>query len=151
MKNENLIYPPDIQGGMQDCIFCKIIRKQIPAHIVYEDASTLAFLDIAPASEGHCLIIPKTHYAKLHELSQKDAAALGKTLAKIATAISELSPDYNLLQNNGEVAGQAVPHIHFHIAPRSQQSGIFFTTSRKQLSDAEMKTVTNKLKKSLKR
>lgn len=150
MKNENLIYPRDIQGSMQECIFCHILRKQIPAHIVYEDSKTLAFLDINPAAEGHCLVIPKTHYAKLHELSKEDAAALGSTLAKVAAAISKLSPNYNLLQNNGEEAGQVVHHVHFHIAPRTQQEGIFFKTSRKQLSESEMKLITKKIKKSLK-
>ena len=135
---------------MQDCIFCKIVARKIPAHVVYEDLSTLAFLDIAPASEGHCLVIPKKHYAKLHEMSSKDAASLGSSLAKVASAISKLSPNYNLLQNNGEAAGQVVNHVHFHITPRSQQDGIFFKTSRKQLSEAEMQGLTKKIKTLLK-
>lgn len=135
---------------MQDCIFCKIISGVIPAYKVYEDSSTLAFLDIQPAARGHCLIIPKKHYAKLHELPQKDAAALGSSLAKVASAIAKLSPNYNLLQNNGTEAGQVVHHIHFHIAPRSSQEGIFFKTSRKQLSEAEMKALAAKIKTLLK-
>ena len=135
---------------MQDCIFCKIVGKQIPAHVVYEDPSTLAFLDIAPAAEGHCLVIPKKHYAKLHEMPSKDAAALGSSLAKVASAISKLSPDYNVLQNNGEAAGQVVHHVHFHIAPRSQQEGIFFKTSRKQLSQEQLASLAEKIKGFLK-
>jgi histidine triad (HIT) family protein len=105
---------------MSDTIFSKIISGEIPSHKVYEDEHVLAFLDINPLSKGHTLVIPKEAVATLGELSDESAAAVGRVLPRICRAIVEEtgSQDYNILQNNGAPAHQAVFHVHFHIIPK---------------------------------
>lgn len=101
-------------------IFDRILDGEIPCHRVFENDHVLAFMDIAPISAGHTLVIPKERKAKLHELSDDAAAELGRVLPRIARAVCKVSgtDDYNLLQNNGAPAHQAVFHVHFHIIPR---------------------------------
>lgn len=101
-------------------IFSKIIRGEIPCHRVYEDEHVLAFLDIAPLSRGHTLVIPKEAKAHLHELSDESAAAVGRALPRVARAVLKATgaTAYNVLQNNGVEAHQAVFHVHFHIIPK---------------------------------
>ncbi|MGQ0629250.1 MAG: HIT family protein [Phycisphaerales bacterium] len=101
-------------------IFARIIKGEIPCHKVYEDAHTIAFLDINPLSRGHTLVVPKEPAVTLDELSADSAAALGRALARVARAvrIATGTPEYNILQNNGSTAGQVVMHVHFHIIPR---------------------------------
>src|SRR5690349_20503903 len=96
-------------------VFDKILDGQIPCHKVYEDEHVLAFLDVGPLSEGHTLVIPKERRAQLHELSDESAAALGRVLPRLARAILAATgaTAYNVLQNNGTEAHQAVHHVHF--------------------------------------
>ncbi|MGD9791314.1 MAG: HIT family protein [Phycisphaerales bacterium] len=105
---------------MPETIFTKILSGTIPAHKVHEDHHTFAFLDINPLSPGHTLLIPKVPVAKLHELSDEAAAALGRVLPRLCRAIVHATgiPDYNILQNNGSPAHQAVFHVHIHIIPK---------------------------------
>lgn len=104
----------------QPTIFTKIIRGEIPCHKVYEDEHTFAFLDISPLSPGHTLLIPKEQVATLGELSDDAAAAIGRVLPRLCRAVVQATgiEQYNILQNNGEMAHQAVPHVHFHIIPK---------------------------------
>lgn len=106
---------------MADTIFGKILRGEIPCHKVYEDDQVLAFLDINPLSRGHTLVIPKEEVATLDELSDEAAAALGRVLPRISRAILAATGtrDFNVLQNNGARANQAVFHVHFHIIPKA--------------------------------
>lgn len=103
-----------------DCIFCKIAAGQLPAKIIYQDDNYLAFLDIAPVSRGHSLVIPKKHVADFSSLSDEAAGALAATVHKIALRlVSALGAGgYNLGLNNGQSAGQIVAHVHWHIIPR---------------------------------
>lgn len=105
---------------MSDTIFSKVIRGEIPCHKVYEDAHVLAFLDIFPLSPGHTLVIPKEARPTLDQLSDDSAAAIGRVLPRIARAVMKVTgaSAYNVLQNNGEAAHQAVHHVHFHIIPK---------------------------------
>lgn len=105
---------------MSETIFGKIIAGSIPCHRVYEDAQVLAFLDIAPLSRGHTLVIPKEPAATLDQLSDEAAAALGRVLPRICRAVIAVTGvrEYNVLENNGLGAHQAVPHVHFHIIPK---------------------------------
>ena len=107
-------------------IFAKILDGQIPCHTVYEDEHVLAFLDIGPLSRGHTLVIPKERKAFLHELSDEQAAAIGRVLPRIARAVMQATgaSAYNVLQNNGAEAHQAVFHVHFHIIPRLGETGL---------------------------
>jgi len=105
---------------MAETIFAKILRGEIPCHKVYEDAQVLAFLDIAPLSRGHVVVIPKEPAATLDALSDDAAAALGRALPRLCRAVMAASGcrAYNVLQNNGALAHQAVAHVHFHIIPK---------------------------------
>ncbi|MEM7137025.1 MAG: HIT family protein [Myxococcota bacterium] len=108
---------------MADTIFSKILRGDIPCHKVYEDAHVLAFLDIGPLSYGHTLVIPKEEVATLDQLSDDSAAAIGRVLPRLCRAIKKVTgiEQYNVLQNNGPLAHQAVFHVHFHIIPRPSE------------------------------
>ncbi len=105
---------------MSGTIFGKIIAGSIPCHRIYEDEHVLAFLDIAPLSRGHTLVIPKEPAATLDQLSDEAAAALGRVLPRICRAVIAVTGvhEYNVLENNGVGAHQAVPHVHFHIIPK---------------------------------
>lgn len=102
------------------CIFCKIIAGEIPCHKLYEDDRVLAFLDVGPLSNGHALVIPKGHYKTIDQMPAEDAAAMGRIIPSLSKAIMQATgaTSWNLLQNNGEAAGQVVPHVHLHIIPR---------------------------------
>lgn len=105
---------------MAETIFSKILRGEIPCHKVYEDDHVLAFLDIGPLSRGHTLVIPKEPAETLDELSDDAAAAIGRVLPRICRAVKAVTGvvDYNVLQNNGVTAHQAVMHVHFHVIPK---------------------------------
>lgn len=109
---------------MAETIFKKIIDGQIPCHKVYEDPYVLAFLDIQPLSYGHTLVVPKEAAETLDQLSEESAAALGRVLPKICKAVMQATGvrEYNVLQNNGQTAHQAVFHVHFHIIPKPNSS-----------------------------
>jgi len=105
---------------MPDCVFCMIRDGKIPSAKIYDDARTLAFMDINPLSRGHCLVAPKAHAATLYEVDLEDFKAVAATAKKIASALKRaLNPDgLNLLQANGAAAFQSVPHFHLHLIPR---------------------------------
>ena len=104
----------------ENCIFCKIARKDLPAKIVYENEAVLAFLDISPISDGHTIVIPKNHYLNIESIPVEELNKTIEVVKYIATLIhNRLNIDgYNILQNNFLAAGQVVNHFHFHIIPR---------------------------------
>ncbi|HAM87954.1 MAG: hypothetical protein US83_C0001G0104 [Candidatus Falkowbacteria bacterium GW2011_GWC2_38_22] len=108
-----------------DCLFCKIVNKEIPCHKVFEDDKVLAFLDIAPVNPGHVLVIPKNHYQNLEEIPEQELCSLIIIVKKIGKLIKENLgyEGYNVSENNDPVAGQVIPHIHFHIIPRKNGDG----------------------------
>lgn len=108
-----------------DCIFCKIANGEIPSRTLYEDKLFRVILDLAPAARGHALILPKDHADNLYELPEETAAATMVLAKKLAAAMSErLGCDgLNLVQNNGEAAGQTVLHFHLHMIPRYVNDG----------------------------
>lgn len=114
---------------MSETLFTRIIRGEIPSHRVYEDEHVFAFLDIGPLSEGHTLVIPKEAAATLDQLSDESAAALGRALPRLCRAVMKVTgaTAYNVLQNNGAAAHQAVFHVHFHIIPKFEASGLGMT------------------------
>lgn len=118
-------------------IFDKIIDGEIPCHRIYEDDHVLAFLDIGPLSDGHTLVIPKERKAFLHELTEDTAAALGRVLPRIAGAVVRATgaDSYNVLQNNGAAAHQAVMHVHFHVIPKQGSRGLGIGWNPGQLTD----------------
>ena len=109
-----------------ETIFDKILSGQLPCYRVHEDDHVLAFLDIQPLSPGHTLVIPKERKAFLHQLSDASSAAIGRVLPRICRAVLEATgaEHYNVLQNNGAPAHQAIFHVHFHVIPRLRGQGL---------------------------
>lgn len=109
----------------EDCLFCKIISGEIPSYRVYEDEAVYAFLDIYPASEGHTLVAPKKHFNSFTDLGAEDIAALFEAAKKVTLALEKAfsASGMNIGVNNGEVAGQEVPHVHVHVIPRKKGDG----------------------------
>ena len=131
-----------------DCIFCKIIAGQIPCHKLYEDGRVLAFLDVGPLSLGHALVIPKKHAQTLDQLSSEDGAAIGALLPRLSKAVCDATgvQDYNILQNNGKPAHQAVMHVHFHIIPKPDADrGLGVGWPAGKLEDADAKPLIEKI------
>lgn len=121
-------------------VFQKLLSGALPCHKVYEDAHVFAFLDISPLSTGHTLLVPKEPARTLDALSDDSAAAVGRVLPRLCRAVQRASgaQAYNVLQNNGTLAHQAVPHVHFHIIPRpSQASGLTVQWATGSLPQAE--------------
>lgn len=110
---------------MSNCIFCKIVAGEIPNYTVYEDENVLAFLDVHPCSKGHTVVIPKGHVGELNEISEEAFMNLMSGLQKTILLVEKIiRPDgMNVGINNRAVAGQAVPHIHWHIIPRYEKDG----------------------------
>jgi histidine triad (HIT) family protein len=133
---------------MAETIFTKIIRGEIPCHKVYEDAHVLAFLDIGPLSRGHTLVIPKEPAATLDKLSDDASAAIGRVLPRLCRAVQKATgcTDYNVLQNNGPLAHQAVFHVHFHIIPKFPDgSGLGITWGAGRLDPADGKDLAARI------
>jgi len=109
-----------------DCIFCKIIEGVIPSMKVHEDEVCLSFLDVGPLADGHLLVIPKEHHDRLDTMSPELVGQVTGVLPSLARAVVQVTgaEGYNVLQNNGPVAGQAVGHVHFHIIPRQADDGL---------------------------
>ncbi|MBI4599180.1 HIT family protein [Candidatus Uhrbacteria bacterium] len=110
---------------MPDCLFCNIVRGEIPCHKVYEDERVLAFLDIQPVNPGHVLVIPKTHSANMVHMAPEDLHAVMDAVQKIAPALLRAVgfEGFNLGVNTGAAAGQVVFHTHFHVMPRRPGDG----------------------------
>ena len=111
---------------MADCIFCKIVAGDIPCHRIHEDDRVLSFLDIGPLSRGHSLIIPKQHHETLVTMPDDLAGACMEVVSRVGRAVAKVTgkSDWNVLQNNGAASGQEVPHVHFHVIPRSGGDGL---------------------------
>ena len=133
---------------MSDCIFCKIANGEIPSATLYEDEDFRVILDLGPASKGHALILPKAHAANIDEISD-DMAAKAMILAKkMATKMTEaLKCDgFNIVQNNGEPAGQTVFHFHMHLIPRYEGDQVGITWKPGTLTDEVKNEILEKLK-----
>ena len=133
---------------MSDCIFCKIANGEIPSATLYEDEDFRVILDLGPASKGHALILPKAHAANIYEISD-DMAAKAMILAKkMATKLTEaLKCDgFNIVQNNGDPAGQTVFHFHMHLIPRYEGDQVGITWKPGTLTDEVKNEILEKLK-----
>ncbi len=109
-----------------DCIFCKIVSVELPAAVVYEDGTVLVFLDVAPLSEGHLLMVPRDHYSKLSQVPPEVCGTMGALLPALGRALMQVTgvDGYNVLVNEGQVAGQVVPHVHVHLIGRKADDGL---------------------------
>jgi len=109
----------------EDCLFCGIVDGEIPSHTVYEDESTLAFLDANPLARGHTLVIPKDHYERLGGMPADAAGEVFGSASAVTAALEAAvdAPASTVAINNGEAAGQEVPHVHLHVVPRFPDDG----------------------------
>ena len=128
-----------------DCVFCAIAAGEIPSFKIYEDELVLAYLDINPLSRGHTLVIPKEHSSGLLDTSAETLSALVSRVKKVAGHLKKALPcdGFNILQNNGEAAGQTVMHIHFHIVPRYGKEEIRFVGGKGDMD--ELKALAGKI------
>jgi histidine triad (HIT) family protein len=118
------------------CVFCEIGAGRAPAHVVYEDEQTIAFLDIFPFTRGHLLVVPKRHVDRLVDLPPSEYAPYLGALSQACRQVERLTKDYNIGLNQGRLAGQIVFHLHFHVIPRYDDGNPFGATPRSRLSDA---------------
>jgi histidine triad (HIT) family protein len=133
---------------MEDCIFCKIVKKEIPSTIIYEDDNFLAFLDVAPANKGHTLVIPKEHHEVYTDIPEDLLKNFSVIVKKVANVVHKnLEADgFNIVMNNYKVSGQVVPHAHFHIIPRYGGDGHNFSWSHQKYEDGEADKFKEKIK-----
>ncbi len=130
-----------------DCIFCKIANGDIPSKTLYEDEEFRVILDLGPAAKGHALILPKDHYANLYELPDETA---GKVMVLAKKMVSQMTDKldcdgFNLMQNNGKVAGQTVFHFHMHLIPRYENDGQKISWEPLEPSQEELEAVKNQI------
>ena len=136
---------------MPDCVFCKIVAGQIPAKVVRQNGRAMAFLDAFPLASGHTLVVPKSHYAKVQDMEQEDAAAVFALVHEITRAVESAAGTSasTIAIHNGREAGQEVPHVHVHIIPRRQGDGAgpvhSMFKNRPKLSAEEMDAVLGKI------
>ncbi len=130
-----------------NCIFCKIANGEIPSKTLYEDEEFRVILDLAPATKGHALILPKSHYKNLYELPDETAAKVMKLAKKMATTMTEkLGCDgFNIVQNNNEVAGQTVFHFHMHLIPRYENDNQRISWNPLEMTQDELEAVKNQI------
>jgi len=111
---------------MKNCIFCKIVKGEIPSYNVYEDEKTFAFLDVNPVSKGHTLIIPKKHYRNIYDIPENELNEIMKVVKKIINRYKNIlkMDGVNIVQSNEKIAGQIIFHFHIHLIPRYKEDGI---------------------------
>ena len=129
------------------CIFCKIIAGEIPSFRVYEDENTLAILDINPVNPGHTLVLSKKHLANIEAADETALCQIMKTVKKVGESLKKnlAVAGYNVLENNDPIAGQIVPHLHFHVTPRTANDGLKLWPQKKYAS-GEAEAILNKIK-----
>lgn len=137
---------------MNNCVFCKIAKKEVPADIVYEDEKFLAFLDINPVNPGHTLLIPKNHYENIYKIPEEILSGIAPLLKKISIAVKNAaaSEGINIMMNNESAAGQIVPHAHFHIIPRFSNDGFRHWKGQSYPSEKDRRNMAEKIKSNIK-
>jgi len=138
-------------AGVTECVFCRIIGRELPAKVVSSSPAAVAFLDVAPLAPGHLLVVPREHARHLHELPAAGLSGLAAELPKLAAALLQVTgaDGYNLLQNNGAAAGQVVEHVHFHMIPRRPGDGLGFRWPAKQYRAGESEEILERFKLAL--
>jgi histidine triad (HIT) family protein len=129
------------------CVFCKIVAGRVPCQRLFENEQVLAFLDINPLCPGHAVVIPKAHAERLEQLDPSVSAEIARRLGPLARGILSATgaADYNILQNNGPASGQVVPHVHFHIIPRSAGDGLGYRWNAGPSDPAELAALAERI------
>jgi histidine triad (HIT) family protein len=136
---------------LESCVFCKIVAKQAPASIIYEDKTVLAFLDIRPLCEGHTLVIPKKHYTDIFDISDDELVHVHKIAKKIAPAIKRATKadGMSIIQQNGSVAGQDIFHLHVHVVPRFNGQKLPSFSELKEIERTKLEEMAEKIRRQL--
>lgn len=131
----------------ENCIFCKLANGEIPTSTLYEDEDFRVILDASPASKGHALILPKEHYTDLYELDDEIAAKALVLAKKMVTKLTDIlgCDGYNIVQNNGEAAGQTVFHFHIHLIPRYEGDQVGLGWKMGKLTDEDKEDILSKI------
>ena len=133
-----------------NCIFCKIVKGEIPAKIIEKTNKSLAFMDAFPLAKGHSLVIPKNHYEKMQEIPPEENAELFETVRKVLSKVDKLTNSTLVALHNGKDSGQEIPHVHIHLIPRSKEDSAgpvhSMFKNRPKLSDKEFNELLEKLK-----
>ena len=134
------------------CIFCRIVRKQAPASVVYEDDAVIAFLDIRPLSMGHTLIIPKTHFVDIFDTPEEQISQIHKVSKQIALAVKKATgaDGVSIIQQNGKAAGQDIFHLHVHVVPRFEGQKLAGFNELKVVERAKLDSMAEEIKRLLK-
>jgi histidine triad (HIT) family protein len=134
-----------------NCIFCKIVAGEVPCFKLFEDAETLAFMDINPVHDGHCLVIPKAHHPNAFDIAPEAVAAAARTTARLASAVNAaVKPDgLSIMQANGPGAGQSVGHFHFHVIPRRTGDELLFNWEPKPGDRAGIAEIAEQIRRHL--
>lgn len=134
-----------------DCIFCKIVAGVIPCAKLLDEEHALAFLDIGPVAKGHVLLIPRDHYNTLDEMPPEAAAAMFRHLPRLVRAVQAVTgcEGLNVLQNNGAIAGQVVPHVHVHVIPRDAGGRFSFTWPAGQYEKGQIESLAEAIRTQL--
>jgi len=134
---------------MDGCIFCKIVNKEIPSKIIYEDEYTLSFLDVSPVSNGHTLVIPKKHFENIFDISEEYLSNVIKSVKKVSIILKEKlgCSSVNILNASGKDAQQTVFHLHFHIVPRDKDDGLDLFMHGNNSQNINIESVYEKIKK----
>ena len=132
-----------------NCIFCKIANGEIPSRTLYEDEDFRVIMDLAPATKGHSLILPKEHYKNIYEIADDTAAKVLPLAKKMATLMTDkLGADgFNIVQNNNEVAGQTVFHFHVHLIPRYNDDNQSLVMKPQEMTDAQLDEIKDTIVK----
>jgi histidine triad (HIT) family protein len=132
----------------EDCVFCKIVKGELPCYKLYESELALAFLDINPITKGHALVVPKRHVERLSQLSDDEVREIFTAAGKLAEASLEAldAKGINFWVNQGSIAGQVVSHFHAHVVPRYAEDDLKIEVSAEKLSDSEMRSIAEKIK-----
>ena len=128
-----------------DCIFCKIVNGEIKSRLIMESKNSIAFLDAFPVTKGHTLVIPKTHYGKIQDMSQDDSADLFRVVYEVVSKIDKITGSTLLAIHNGKESGQEIPHVHVHIIPRYNATETLWT-QRKLMKDIELNKLVQKIR-----
>lgn len=135
---------------MDDCVFCKIIKGELPSTKLYEDEHVVAFLDIMPAAKCHSLVAPKKHHGSLLDVPHDDLLSAMKAVQKIGAAVVKATgaDGFNVIESDGRAAGQVIRHVHFHIIPRKEGDGLSFSwQSKAGATEEELKDHQKRIKK----
>ena len=134
-----------------DCVFCKILKGEIPAQKVYEDAKTVAILDINPVAWGHVLVMPRDHFEMWTDLPAEVASSLSQAAQNVARGAVKATgaAGFNLLMNNHRCSGQAIPHAHFHVIPRKPDDGVKYQWPAKPYPQGEIEKAADAIRKAM--